>query len=554
MVRLSLLLCLSCAAAQQILVWPLPGSLSCTGADAAPLLSKDVTVSFDRRTASEVAQAAATRYESLLQFAGQEGGGVQQVVVTLQSDNEALGLATNYSYTVERAVASSKVRITAASPFGVNHGMETLLQLAEGSCAAFSVNDAPMFAYRGLMIDTGRRWYPVELVQRTIDAMSMMKMNVLHFHLSEECWRVESKTHPALHTQECTFENRTLNYSFSNRAYYTQEDVAALVRYAKFRGVRVVPEFDLPGHAGGLCRALMPEGMQCGSSRSGPLSQVCDDAGNRSVALVQEVLREMAGLFPDEAMHIGADETGICPSPSGSTEGFEEKILAFVTEELGKTPIGWNEILSTTHAAEAFPRTIIEEWGKGSSWQAAARLGFRAIASHFSDFYLDNHWGGFTAAQHWKDLYISTQGGDGHKNANATERALLLGGSAAMWSDEYFPIRNVKASCMFQHPERDANFSTSTSSVIWPRAAISAGSFYRFDVALQNTSERFAGLLANITRRLTARGVETCQCEAPSHHGCSQATNCNNVFYCPKPWPSTVAADETTLDPSSVLV
>lgn len=155
-----------------------------------------------------------------------------------------------------------------------------------------------------------------------------------------------------------------------------------------------------------------------------------------------------------------------------------------------------------TKAAESFPSVIVEEWGKGSNWQRSARLGHRVVESHYSDFYLDSaKW---SPAQMWKDLYISTQGGDGHVNANASERALLLGGETAMWSDQYVPPKTTNVVCMFQSPSFDSNFSTSTSSMIWPRAAVAAGSFYRFDAALSNSSDAFAGLLQDINRRLTA--------------------------------------------------
>merc|ERR1712107_524939 len=117
-------------------------------------------------------------------------------------------------------------------------------------------------------------------------------------------------------------------------------------------------------------------------------------------------------------------------------------------------------------------------------------------------------------------------------NANASERALLAGGETAMWSDIYVPPRKQNTECLFQSPDFDAAFSTSTSAMIWPRAAVAAGSFYRFDVHLQNTSEAFAGLLGNINRRLTARGIEVCECTTPTHQGCTQQSNCG-VSYCP---------------------
>merc|ERR1719461_2150075 len=125
--------------------------------------------------------------------------------------------------------------------------------------------------------------------------MAMYKMNILHFHLSEECFRVESKNHPGLHAADCTVRGR------SNDEYYSQGDIKHLVRFAQLRGIRVIPEFDIPGHATGFCLGLAAEGIQCCTGPKGMVIQ--DDA--KSVALVQDVLDEMIALFDDDVMHIG---------------------------------------------------------------------------------------------------------------------------------------------------------------------------------------------------------------------------------------------------------
>lgn len=118
-------------------------------------------------------------------------------------------------------------------------------------------------------------------------------------------------------------------------------------------------------------------------------------------------------------------------------------------------------------------------------------------------------------------------------NANATERALLIGGETAMWSDIYVPPRHGNTECLFRSPDFDTPFSTSVSAMIWPRAAVAAGSFYRFDAALANTSNAFAGLLVNLSQRLSARAIEVCECTVPSHQACTQQSRCG-VSYCPK--------------------
>merc|ERR1712232_1337578 len=119
----------------------------------------------------------------------------------------------------------------------------------------------------------------------------MYKMNVLHFHVSEECFRIESKVHPGLHTADCTF------HGLSNNEFYIQEEIKQIIQFAEMRGIRVVPEFDLPGHSGGFCMGLQSEGMQCCKGNNGQVMH--DDENGTSVSLIKEVLDEMLGLFED---------------------------------------------------------------------------------------------------------------------------------------------------------------------------------------------------------------------------------------------------------------
>merc|ERR1719414_457257 len=119
----------------------------------------------------------------------------------------------------DNGVQRQLVSVQAASPFAVVHAMETLLQIAEQNCTNFSVQDRPAFQHRGLMVDTGRRFYPIPLLQSLVEGMAMMKMNVLHFHLGEQCWRVESKVFPELHRQDCAAGNTAGDYVYHNNEY-----------------------------------------------------------------------------------------------------------------------------------------------------------------------------------------------------------------------------------------------------------------------------------------------------------------------------------------------
>jgi hexosaminidase len=138
--------------------------------------------------------------------------GVTAVTVVVLTEGEFPTRETDYAYNISYSTSGSSantVQVSCASPFGVAYALETLLQLAEdstcGGGASFTVVDAPDFPHRGLMIDTGRRFYSVDLVESVLEGMAMMKMNVMHLFLSELCFRVESKIFPGVHSQmNCT--------------------------------------------------------------------------------------------------------------------------------------------------------------------------------------------------------------------------------------------------------------------------------------------------------------------------------------------------------------
>jgi hexosaminidase len=335
----------------------------------------------------------------------------------------------------------------------------------------------------------------------------MYKMNVLHFHVSEECFRIESKVHPSLHTADCTFSGR------SNNEFYTQEDIKKIVSFAKLRGIRVIPEFDMPGHAGGFCMGLKSEGIQCCGG------QIQDDSEGKSVALISAVLDEMMELFPDDVLHIGCDETGsAAPCTLENTKSFEEKVIQHLLSKK-KTVMGWEEILFKTEAAKISQDIIIDAWAR-SSWQQAAQAGHPVVDSENGHFYLDNLGADHTAAGMWLDI---TKG-----ETNSTMRSLLLGAESSMWQDQYVPDR--VASCLFQSPERDEDFANSTSSMIWPRNAIAAGSFWRYSPRLSGDDELFASILARASASLEDRGIGSCHCTTPSSTGCQQQSYCGQTW------------------------
>lgn len=251
------------------------------------------------------------------------------------------------------SVTAIGIHITAASEEGVIHGLTTVyLALEDGKIPLCQIEDAPKYPYRGQSLDTVRHFFPLEEVERIIEQMSLVKMNVLHFHLTDDQgWRIESHRFPRLHQV--------------NPDYYTQEQLRQLVEFAQVRGIRIIPEIDLPGHTTAILAAY-PElgctGTAPSLAQSGGIYNTILCAGNEEVyTFLEGLLEEICDIFPDPEFHIGGDEapkSQWCRCPKcraklaalGSGD-FEDPQAHFtgrvsgILKQLGKRPVCWNETL-----------------------------------------------------------------------------------------------------------------------------------------------------------------------------------------------------------------
>jgi hexosaminidase len=450
-------------------------------------------------------------------------GEITSIAVFVGVADESLNLSTDYAYDIN--VNGSEVQVRARSPFGVAYGLETLSQfIAHGGalqCETINVADEPAFAHRGLSIDSARRFYPVELVKRTLTGLAMTKQNVLHMHLSDSpCWRVESKIYPEL-TQNCSMVKGTMK---ENGMFYTQADIADIVEFARVRGIRVIPEFDIPGHAGGLCSHLAGEGLQCcyGTGPRGNDDQILNDAAGVGLQMIKAIYTEMSALFPDEVMHVGCDETTATASCTLSmTTSFEVEILKHVAS-LGKNPMAWEEALSTG-AAFAAPSMTLQLWTpkKEVTWTNATNLGFNVLRSDFNLFYLDYDRRS-NAEKMWFNITAD-------KPATIEQIQRVHGGESAMWGDAYVQDGrrgSAGASCMFPG-SRDADFGMSAQGCIWPRAAIAGGTWWGFN---NHTKDLDVATFNATHSRLVSRGIASCPCSTLTTNGCNQQQRCGKPY------------------------
>ena len=331
-------------------------------------------------------------------------------------------------------------RLDAPNPLGVMHGMQTFLQLVDLDATGFgapavTIEDHPRFPWRGLMLDVARHWIPVADVKRTLDAMAAVKLNVFHWHLSEnQGFRIESKHFPKL--QELG----------SDGQFYTQDQVRDVIAYARDRGIRVIPEFDMPGHATawfvGYPELASAPGPYQIERKWGIFDPAMDPTREETYQFLDAFIGEMSALFPDEYFHIGGDEVnGKQWDASPRIQAFmhaegiksNEALQAYFTRRVqaivqkhGKKMIGWDEVLS-----KDMPRSIlVQSWRGPKALADAAHQGVSGILSN--GYYLDL---GYSAAHH----YAVDPLGEGAANLSAEEQQRVLGGEACMWSEFVTP-------------------------------------------------------------------------------------------------------------------
>ena len=371
--------------------------------------------------------------------------------------NENPTLGDDESYTLDVAAAGAVLKAPAVA--GALRGLETFLQLvvpdAGGMQApAVHIEDKPRFPWRGLMLDAGRHWMPLPVVKRNLDAMAAVKLNVFHWHLSEDQgFRVESRKYPKL--QELG----------SDGLYYTQAEIRDVVAYARDRGIRVVPEFDIPGHTQAWLAAYPELGTVSGpftiGRTWGVFDNVMDPTKEWTYEFLDGLFAEITPLFPDPYWHIGGDEVvakqwNASPrvqawarehnlKDAHAIQAYFNQRVQKLLQKYHKILIGWDEVLHPDLPHDI----VVQSWRGQKSLAEAAAQGYRGILSW--GYYLDHL---SPASYHYG---IDPMAGDAAKLA-PEQQARILGGEACMWS-EYVTTETV-------------------DSRIWPRAAAIAERYW----------------------------------------------------------------------------
>ncbi len=395
------------------------------------------------------------RAQAGVQIAIVPGAAPATLTVSVDGPGEAIqGPDENEAYSLE--ITPNGAHLKAATVVGAIHGLETFLQLVQNDGTSYflpavSIDDSPRFRWRGLMIDVSRHYQPLDVIKRTLDGMAAVKMNVFHWHLSDDQgFRIESKIYPRLTGMG------------SDGLYYTQDQAREIVAYARDRGIRVVPEFDIPGHAQSWMVGYPDLASGTGADYGGPyqierqygiFDPVMDPTRDSTYKFLDRFIGEMAEIFPDPYMHVGGDENnGVQWKNNPRIQEFAKKhdlkdtaaLQTYFNQQLlpilkkhGKRMVGWDEVFAPGLSKDA----VIESWRGFDSLAASAKAGYDGILAQ--PYYLDHI---DSAERHYlaDPVPVGT-------TLTPDEQARILGGEACMWSEHVSP--------------------RSIDSRIWPRTA-----------------------------------------------------------------------------------
>jgi len=334
------------------------------------------------------------------------------------------------------SVQQKHIQITANQPAGIFYGIQTLLQLLppeiksnslqkkiEWNIPCVTIVDKPQFSWRGLMLDVSRHWFTKEEVKKYIDEMAEYKMNVFHWHLTDDQgWRIEIKSYPRL-TEVGAWRAKRVGFWWGREkqqpgekatygGFYTQDDIKEVVTYAAERFIRVIPEIDVPGHSLAALVAYpelacfkAPESVNVGNKFYGEDENTLCLGKESTYQFLDKVITEVASLFPDEYIHLGGDECyhGFwhkCPlcqnlmkkenlKDEVALQGYFTKKMEELLKSKGKRLIGWDDILE----GGLSPKATVMSWQGIKGGIEAAKQGHQVIMTPADNCYLDLYQG-----------------------------------------------------------------------------------------------------------------------------------------------------------------
>ena len=379
------------------------------------------------------------------------------VSVNIKDSNAALQHGVDESYTLDVTANSQTIAITAQTTWGALHAFTTLQQLiiSDGHGGLIieqpvSIKDSPLYPYRGIMIDSGRNFLTLPKIYEQINGMALSKLNVLHWHLDDaQSWPVQMHSYPQM-TKD----------AYSAQEQYAQGDLKNVIAYAQARGVRVIPEVDMPGHASSGWKQVDPSIVACANSwwsnDNWPLHTAVEPnpgqleiLNSKTYEVVQNVYNELSGVFTDNFFHVGGDElqTGCYNLSTLTTEWFAanasrtyndllqywvDHAVPIFQKPQNRRLVMWEDIAISTPHANSVPKDIImQTWNNGvGNIQALTSAGYDVIVSSSDFLYLDCGFGGWVTNDPRYDIMYNADAVDGVANFN-------YGGTGGSWCAPY---------------------------------------------------------------------------------------------------------------------
>jgi hexosaminidase len=410
------------------------------------------------------------------------------------------------SYTLDITASSQSIDITAKTIWGALHAFTTLQQIviSDGKGGLLveqpvSIKDSPLYPFRGIMLDTGRNFISTKKIYEQIDGMALSKLNVLHWHLDDsQSWPIQLNSYPQM-TKD----------AYSPREIFTASDIKGVIAYAKARGVRVIPEVDMPGHSSSGWKQVDPDIVACENSWWSndvwPLHTAVEPnpgqleiLNPKTYEVVGKVYNELSSIFTDNMFHVGGDEiqTGCYNLSKITTKWFAadktrtysdllqywvDRAVPIFKKPKNRKLIMWEDTAIGTPKAHSVPKDIImQTWNGGlDNIKTLTSAGYDVIVSSSDWLYLDCGFGGWVSNDPRYDvmsnpdvatglLNFNYGGGGGSwcapyktwqriydfdftTNLTAAEKKHVIGATAPLWSEQVD--------------------DTVVSSKTWPRAA-----------------------------------------------------------------------------------
>ncbi|KAM3589191.1 woronin body major protein [Umbelopsis sp. WA50703] len=481
---------------------------------------------------------------------------LKKIKVEVSDLHADLQAGVDESYTLEIGTGSTGT-IKAKTVWGALHALTTLEQIviSDGHKGLLieepvNISDEPLYPHRGVMLDSGRNFLSIKAILRQIDALAWSKLNVFHWHIEDaQSWPLQMKSEPKM-TKD----------AYSSKETYSHSDVKKVIQYAKARGVRVIPEIDMPGHSSSGWRQIDPKIVACGTSwwsndvwadhtAVEPNPGQLDLIYPKTYDAIKTVYDEVASIFEDNYFHVGFDElqNGCYNMSSYVTDWFKadpsrtytdlaqhyvDNALPIFQDKKERKLIMWEDaIMNAAFSAKSVPKSVImQTWNNGpNNTKALTSMGYDVIVSSSDFFYLDCGFGGWVGNDpRYNVNYLPTEDASlvdaftADPTTPYTAVTFNYGGNGGSWCAPYKTwqrIYDYDITIGLTKEKRyiggeaplwaEQNDDTTIDSKVWPRAAALAELLWsgnRDSKGLKRTTLMTARIL-NYRERLVGRGV-----------------------------------------------